>query len=44
VSKNQAIPVEVREYDRLFLHPSPSTAKTDEELAQMLNPNSKKNY
>jgi glutaminyl-tRNA synthetase len=42
VSKNQAIPVEVREYDRLFLHPSPSTAKTDEELAQMLNPNSKK--
>ena len=44
VSKNQAIPVEVREYDRLFLHPSPSAAKTDEELAQMLNPNSKKNY
>ena len=42
VSKNQAIPVEVREYDRLFLHPSPSSAKTDEELAQMLNPNSKK--
>ena len=42
VSKNQAIPVEVREYDRLFLHPSPSAAKTDEELAQMLNPNSKK--
>ena len=42
VSKNQAIPVEVREYDRLFLHPSTSAAKTDEELAQMLNPNSKK--
>ena len=42
VSKNQAITVEVREYDRLFLHPSPSAAKTDEELAQMLNPNSKK--
>ena len=42
VSKNQAIPVEVREFDRLFLHPSPSAAKTDEELAQMLNPNSKK--
>ena len=42
VSKNQAIPVEVREYDRLFLHPSPSAAKTDEELEQMLNPNSKK--
>ena len=42
VSKNQAIPVEVREYDRLFLHPSPSAAKTDEELTQMLNPNSKK--
>ena len=42
VSKNQAIPVEIREYDRLFLHPSPSAAKTDEELAQMLNPNSKK--
>ena len=42
VSQNQAIPVEVREYDRLFLHPSPSAAKTDEELAQMLNPNSKK--
>ena len=42
VPKNQAIPVEVREYDRLFLHPSPSAAKTDEELAQMLNPNSKK--
>ena len=42
VSKNQAIPVEVREYDRLFLHPSPSAAKTAEELAQMLNPNSKK--
>ena len=42
VSKNQAIPVEVREYDRLFLHPSPSAAKTDGELAQMLNPNSKK--
>ena len=42
VSKNEAIPVEVRQYDRLFLHPSPSTAKTNEELLQMLNPNSKK--
>ena len=42
VSKNEAIAVEVREYDRLFLHPSPSTAKTNEELLQMLNPNSKK--
>ena len=42
VSKNEAIPIEVREYDRLFLHPSPSTAKTNEELLQMLNPNSKK--
>jgi glutaminyl-tRNA synthetase len=42
VSKKQALPVEVREYDRLFLHPSPSTAKNNDELSQMLNPNSKK--
>ena len=42
VSKKQALPIEVREYDRLFLHPSPSTAKNNEELSQMLNPNSKK--
>lgn len=42
VSKKQAFPIEVREYDRLFLHPSPSTAKNNDELSQMLNPNSKK--
>ena len=42
VSKKQALPIEVREYDRLFLHPSPSTAKNNDELSQMLNPNSKK--
>ena len=42
VSKKQALPIEVREYDRLFLHTSPSTAKNNDELSQMLNPNSKK--
>ena len=42
VSKKHAFPIEVREYDRLFLHPSPSTAKNNDELSQMLNPNSKK--
>ena len=42
VSKKQAFQIEVREYDRLFLHPSPSTAKNNDELSQMLNPNSKK--
>jgi glutaminyl-tRNA synthetase len=42
VSKKQALPIEVREYDRLFSHPSPSTAKNNDELLQMLNPNSKK--
>jgi glutaminyl-tRNA synthetase len=42
VSKKQGLPIEVREYDRLFLHPSPSTAKNNDELSQMLNPSSKK--
>ena len=42
VSKNHALPVEVREYDRLFTHPTPSLAKTDQDLRKMLNPNSKK--
>ena len=42
VSKKHAFPIEVRDYDRLFLHPSPSTAKNYDELSQMLNPNSKK--
>ena len=42
VSKKEALKVEVREYDRLFLHASPSTAKNNEELSQMINPNSKK--
>ena len=42
VSKNHALPVEVREYDRLFTHPTPSLAKTDQDLKKMLNPNSKK--
>ena len=42
VSEKQALPIEVREYDRLFLHPSPSIAKNNDELTQMLNPNSKK--
>ena len=40
VSKNSAVSVEVREYDRLFLNPSPSKAKTNEDLSSMLNPNS----
>jgi glutaminyl-tRNA synthetase len=42
VSKKKAVSVEVREYDRLFLNPSPSEAKTNEDLAAMLNPNSVK--
>ncbi len=42
VSKKKAVSVEVREYDRLFLNPSPSEAKRNEDLAAMLNPNSVK--
>ena len=40
VSKKNAVNVEVREYDRLFINPSPSEAKTNEDLNKMLNPNS----
>ena len=40
VSKKEAVRVEIREYDRLFLNPSPSSAKSNEELCDMLNPNS----
>ena len=40
VSKKEAIKVEVREYDRLFLDPSPSLAKNNTELTEMLNPSS----
>lgn len=40
VSKKEAIKIDVREYDRLFLDPSPSSAKNNIELKEMLNPNS----
>jgi|TARA_B100000795_G_scaffold14758_1_gene10044 glutaminyl-tRNA synthetase len=40
VSKKDAFEVEIREYDRLFVEPSPGSAKTNEELIGMLNKDS----
>jgi len=40
VSKKESVKIEVREYDRLFLDPTPSRAKSNEELCGMLNPGS----
>ena len=40
VSKKDAFEVEIREYDRLFVEPSPASAKTNEELIRMLNKDS----
>ena len=42
VSKKGSVDVKVNEYDRLFEHASPSTAKNNEDLFQMINPNSSK--
>ena len=42
VSKKGSVDVKVNEYDRLFEHASPATAKNNEELFQMINPNSSK--
>ena len=42
VSKKGSVDVKVNEYDRLFEHASPATAKNNEELLQMINPNSSK--
>ena len=42
VSKKSAIKVKINEYDRLFEHPSPATAQNEEELLNMVNPNSSK--
>ena len=40
VSKTDAFEVEIREYDRLFIEPSPASAKTNKELLKMLNKDS----
>jgi glutaminyl-tRNA synthetase len=40
VSKKTAIKVQVNQYDRLFEHPSPADAQSEEELMSMINPNS----
>ncbi len=42
VSKKGSVDVKVNEYDRLFEHASPATAKNNEDLFQMINPNSSK--
>ena len=42
VSKKGSVDVKVNEYDRLFEHASPTTAKNNEDLFQMINPNSSK--
>ena len=42
VSKKSAIKVKINEYDRLFEHPSPATAQNEEDLLEMVNPNSSK--
>ena len=42
VSKKGSVDIKVNEYDRLFSHASPSTAKNNEDLFQMINPNSSK--
>ncbi len=42
VSKKGSVDVKVNEYDRLFEHASPATAKNNEDLLQMINPNSSK--
>ena len=41
VSVNHAIPVEVREYDRLFMHEEPDSQK-DRDFLELLNPDSLK--
>ena len=40
VSKPEAFEIEIREYDRLFVEPSPATAKSNDELIEMLNKDS----
>jgi len=40
VSVEQAQKAEVRVYDRLFTHPNPTIAESDEEFKSLLNPNS----
>ncbi len=40
VSKKTAIKVQVNQYDRLFEHPNPADAQSEEELLSMINPNS----
>ena len=42
VSKKGSVDVKVNEYDRLFEHASPATAKNNEDLFRMINPNSSK--
>jgi glutaminyl-tRNA synthetase len=41
VSSQHSVKAEIREYDRLFIEPSPASAKTNEELVRMLNKGSK---
>ena len=40
VSRKHCIDIDVNEYDRLFHHENPSSAQTDEELLEMVNPGS----
>ncbi|MDA8587725.1 glutamine--tRNA ligase/YqeY domain fusion protein [Flavobacteriaceae bacterium] len=42
VSKKGSVDIKVNEYDRLFEHPNPASAETNEELLKMINPNSSK--
>lgn len=42
VSSQHSVKAEIREYDRLFIEPSPASAKTNEELVSMLNKGSMK--
>ena len=42
VSKKGSVDIKVNEYDRLFEHPNPASAESNEELLKMINPNSSK--
>ena len=42
VSKKGSVDINVNEYDRLFEHPNPASAESNEELLKMINPNSSK--
>ena len=42
VSKKGSVDIKVNEYDRLFEHPNPASAESNEDLLKMINPNSSK--